>query len=581
MNINVSIIDQQVRALAEIQGPRFADELNIKNDEQKARSAAFVLLTLKTLLDLSAEETFECLTEGGNDFGVDAIHLSDVVDGEFTATLVQSKYKQKLEGTSNFEETGVIKSIQAIKYLFNPSAIMTVNKRLEVRVEEIRALIREGNLPRVRFILCNNGLKWTNQAQQLIDHERFPERVHFEHVNHDILIGLMQAAKPVQDTLRLSGKAIVEDFNFIRVMVGKVPVTEIAELLRRHGDRLLERNIRRYLGLVGNRVNEGIRQTLNDPAQRPSFYFYNNGLTLTCKKFDYNALQGDNYQVRVEGLQIINGGQTCKTIEATLAGLVGEQQDLDKAFVLVRLYQLPAEGPELVRQITYATNSQNPVDLRDLRSNDPIQKQLELSVSQLGFSYRRQRSDTAIRPSDITTATAAEAVLSVWRRRPHQAKFMSREHFGKLYPVIFNANLNGAQLVIATLLFRFAENRRKRPPEGSPAFVPYASCYIAMLMGRYLLEDMKSTQGELDHRNFTEARALVETKSEEYFAKALEAIQEALKKLYGDTPVSLQRLSATFRREDLIEFLNMDEMISELLGLSDPPTVPLVQPPTS
>jgi len=517
MNINVSIIDQQVRALADAQIQQLADDLNIKNDENKARSAAYVLLTLKTLLDLPEDEAFDCLTEGGNDFGVDAIHLSDLADGEFTATLIQAKYKQRLDGESNFDENGVIKAIQAIKYLFNPSAVMTVNKRLESRVEEIRSLIREGNLPRVRFILANNGQSWTSQAQQLFDHERFPDRVRFEHVNHDTLISLMQAAKPVQDTLRLSGKAIIEDFNFIRVMVGKVRVTEIAELLRRHGDRLLERNIRRYLGLVGNRVNEGIQQTLNDPAQRPSFYFYNNGLTLTCKKFDYNALQGEDYQVRVEGLQIINGGQTCKTIETTITALVGNQLDLDKAYVMVRLYQLPAEGAELVRQITYATNSQNPVDLRDLRSNDPLQRQIELSVSQLGFTYRRQRSDTAIKTVDITTAIAAEAVLSVWRRRPHQAKFMSREHFGKLYPVIFSADLNGAQLVIATLIFRFAENRRKRPPEGSPVFVPYASCYIAMLMGRYLLDGMKIKLTGLDHRNFNHAKALIETESEQHF----------------------------------------------------------------
>ncbi len=565
MNINVSIIDQQVRALAEALAPRFADELNIKNDEHKARSAAFVLLTLKTLLDLSQDEAFDCLTEGGSDFGVDAIHLSDVVDGEFTATLVQSKYKQKLEGTSNFEETGVIKSIQAIKYLFNPSAVMSVNKRLEARVEEIRALIREGNLPRVRFILCNNGLVWTTQAQQLIDHERFPDRVRFEHVNHDSLVALMQAAKPVQDTLRLSGKAIVEDFNFIRVMVGKVPVTEIADLLRRHGDRLLERNIRRYLGLVGNRVNEGIRQTLSDPAQRPSFYFYNNGLTLTCKKFDYNALQGDNYQVRVDGLQIINGGQTCKTIEATLTALAGDQKDLDKAFVLVRLYQLPTEGPELVQQITYATNSQNPVDLRDLRSNDSAQQKLELSIEQLGYSYRRKRSDTPAKTMDITTATAAEAVLSVWRKRPHQAKFMSREHFGKLYEVIFSPDLNGAQVIAATLLFRFAENRRKRPPEGSPNFVPYASCYVAMLMGRYLLEDAKIDLAALDHRNFGSIKDLIEKNEEVYYSRAIEAIKTALAALYKDQEVSLQRLSATFRREDLIEFLDVPKPGAELL----------------
>ena len=81
MNINVSIIDQQVRALADAQIQQLADDLNIKNDENKARSAAYVLLTLKTLLDLPEDEAFDCLTEGGNDFGVDAIHLSDLADG--------------------------------------------------------------------------------------------------------------------------------------------------------------------------------------------------------------------------------------------------------------------------------------------------------------------------------------------------------------------------------------------------------------------------------------------------------------------------------------------------------------------
>jgi len=164
-------------------------------------------------------------------------------------------------------------------------------------------------------------------------------------------------------------------------------VSEIADLLTRHGDRLLERNIRRYLGMMGNRVNEGIRQTLRDPEQRPNFYFYNNGLTLTCSKFDYNALQREDHPVRVEGLQIINGGQTCKTIEATLAELDASEKNLDQAFVLVRLYQLPDDGDDLVKTITYATNSQNPVDLRDLRSNDERQRALQASMSELGYTY--------------------------------------------------------------------------------------------------------------------------------------------------------------------------------------------------
>lgn len=561
MNINVSIIDQRVRKLAETLAPVFAERFNIKNDEHRIRAAAFVFLCAKSILDLTDDEALDALTEGGNDFGIDAIDVSDVQDGEFTATLFQAKYAQDLNGDKNFPENGITKAVQTVRFLFDPDAQITTHPQLKARVEEIRSLIRDGNLPRVRFLLCNNGLPWNDIAQQHLDREEsFRGRVGFEHVNHDTLLNLLQASQPVKDTLRLKGRAVVEDFNYIRVIVGKVAVSDIADLLTRHGDRLLERNIRRYLGLHGNRVNAGIRATLTTPAQRQNFYFYNNGITLTCSKFDYNALQSSDYQVKVEGLQIINGGQTCKTIEATLADLRGDQSGLDQAFVLVRLYQLPADGADLVRNITYATNSQNPVDLRDLRSNDERQKLLQQSIEQLGYTYRRQRSEDAFRPTDITSATAAEAVLSVWRRRPQQAKFMSREHFGKLYDEIFTPKLNGAQVVVATLLFRAAENLRKRPPAGAPEFLPYAGPFVAMIMGELLLADLGKKTAELDHRNFEAAKKLIEERGEAYATLAVEKLTFALKLLYGNLAVSLQRLSATFRRGDLLEFLEIEEV---------------------
>ena len=169
------------------------------------------------------------------------------------------------------------------------------------------------------------------------------------------------------------------------------------------------------------------------------------------------------------------------------------------------MYELPNDSADLVRSITYATNSQNPVDLRDLRSNDSKQKSLETAMGDLGFTYRRNRSDASLKPTDISSATAAEAILAVWRGRPHQTKFYGREHFGKLYDLIFTDDLNTAQAVVATLLFRFAENKRRRPPEGSPAFIAYASALLAMLMGRYLLQDLGITVARLDHTNFAAA----------------------------------------------------------------------------
>lgn len=558
MNINASIIDQQVRGLATRMLLRLEEELDTKLDETKARSVAFVLLCVKTLLELSDDEALDCVTEGGNDFGVDAIDVSDVVEGEFTVTLFQGKYKhQNLEGTSNFEEGGVIKAVQAVRALFNPLAPVNLNPRLQARIEEIRSLIMDGMIPRVRFLLCNNGLSWKQpEAQAIIDRENFSkDRVRFEHVNHDTLIHILQATQPVKDTIQFTGRSVVEDFNFSRVFIGKVAITEIARLMDVHGDRLLERNIRRYLGLMGNRVNSGIRQTLTDPAERPNFFFYNNGITLISEKFDYNALQTENHKVRVEALQIINGGQTCKTIQATLAS-ISDTKNLESAFVLVRLYQLGGEdATSWIRTITYATNSQNPVDLRDLRSNDPIQKKLELAIKDLGYEYRRQRSEKPARSDEISTGTAAEAILSVWRRRPQQGKFMASEHFGKLYDEIFGKGLNGAQTIIAVLLFRIAENRRKRPPAGSPDFVRYASCFAAMLMGEELLRELGLALHQLDHRNFDNARALVDARGDQYFANAVQRIQYAINQLYGSTQVSLQRLAATFRRGDLMQYL--------------------------
>jgi hypothetical protein len=555
MNINASIIDQRLLSVVDEIRQRADEELRIR-DEGRLKSLAFIYLCVKTVLDLEADDSFDCLTEGGGDFGVDAIHISEERDGEFTVSLFQGKYKNNLEGKTNFSEEGIEGLINAIQYLFNPAAKLEhINDRLLAKVEEARSLIRDGYIPQVRSLACNNGMPWNTAAQEAIERTGFGSQVTWEYVNHDRLVNILQASKPVKDTLQLSGKAIVEDMEFSRVLVGRIAVTEVAALIEHHGERLLERNIRRYLGMQGNRVNEGIRHTLTSD-EKHNFYFYNNGITLTCDNFAYNALQDGNYQVRVENLQIINGGQTCMTIFKTLQEPSLLYQNT-QAYVLLRLYQLPRENADLVQRITYATNSQNPVDLKDLRSNDQQQKRLELDIHQLGFNYRRKRSDTNARPMDITSGVAAEAVLSVWRRKPHQAKFFSREHFGKLYDVIFTDQLNGAQVVIAVQIYRLAENRRKRPEAIDPPFVRYASCFIAMQMGQKLLADMNATLQDLGHRNFQVAQQLIERNSEGYFQAAVQDLQQALGDLYGDghQEISLQQLSATFRRGDLISKL--------------------------
>lgn len=553
MSINIGIVDQQATKLATDLAPEYEARLNIKKDPTKQRSLSFVFLVVKWLLDLPEDDALDCLTEGGNDLGIDAVHVGDVEDNEFVVTLFQGKYTNNANGTNAFQENAIGKAISAIKCLFDPASEVTVNDALRQRLEDIRSLIADGKIPRIRAVMCSNGCRWNQVAQERIDREQFPsEQVRWDYINHDHLVGLMQATKPVTDTLRLTGKAIVEDFDYCRVLVGKIPVREIEALFNRHGDLLLDRNIRRFLGLQGNRVNQQIATTLRSQDERSKFYFFNNGITLLCDKFAYNALQAGNYQVNAEGLQIINGGQTCKTIQSTLSQMIGDVPDIEKAFVLVRLYELPEDSDDLVRSITYATNSQNPVDLRDLKSNDALQKSLEADVLGLGYSYLRNRSDAARARTQIRSTRAAEAVLAVWREKPHQARSQNREFFGNLYDTIFTDSLNGAQVILAVLLFRFAEKKRQRPPEGTPAFISYASHFVAMLMGRYLLADLNIALDGLNHQKFPDAVKEWELKDEQYHRKAIDDLQTAINLLYANPEESLQQLAATFRRGDLL-----------------------------
>ena len=557
MSIATQVIDQQVSGIVAGQEDAFTNELGLGPDEGKRRATAFLFLVARTMFDLDDVETLDGIVDGGNDFGIDALYFDPPDQGEIRVTLIQGKYKMDLHGDAAFPENAIVKMIDAVGTLFDPAKAVTTNERLRKRLEDVRSFVAEGAIPQVTAVAANNGEKWTQEAQRRIDNkeEEFSGQVDWRHVGSKRLLAMLQARKSIDTELRLVGQALVEDYDYRRVLMGRMSVAELARLTDEYDNRLFERNIRRYLGLAGNRVNEAVADTLRHPDRRPNFYFYNNGITITCSQFRHNALQREDWRVQVSDLQIVNGGQTARTVQQ-VARDEGIGPDIEAAEVLVRIYELGQDDAGLVESITFATNSQNPVELRDLRANDSRQKDLGESISALGYSYRAKREDRPVSSDEFTSAVIAEAVLAVWRHRPHQARFRGRQHFGALYDTIFTKDLNGAQAVIAALLHRHAENRRKRPPDDAPDFLAYGSRFIAMLMGRYLLEEMGITRNQLDHRNFDRARTLVERKSADFVSRAEKDISAALEPLFHGRDRTLQRLSATFRREDLIEMLS-------------------------
>lgn len=217
MNFSASIIDLQLSGIMDKIREKARAVLGIVEDT-KLRSVAFVYLCVKTVLPLDDDEAFDCLTEGSGDFDIDAIHVVWGADGELFVTLFHGKYSNELEGTSNFDGSAIDNMINALRHIFDPSTKLEhINPRLLFKVESVRSLIRDGVVPQVRAVACNNGLKWNAAAQEAIDRAGFGPQVAWEHVNHETLLELLQKTKPINTFLHLSGPAMSEDFSFCHV----------------------------------------------------------------------------------------------------------------------------------------------------------------------------------------------------------------------------------------------------------------------------------------------------------------------------------------------------------------------------
>lgn len=551
MDIIKQIIDQRVNKILEENTDLFSDA-----DLERKRSKAFLLLGVAAYLDVDIAEAAQYITDGGNDGGFDAAYIEEAQDSQLNVVLFQSKYSRKLDTDSNFPSNAVEKAVNTIKCVFDPAAHIQLNQKSREKVDEIRSFILDGNIPYVTFVMLNNGLPWNQDGQNHIDNAfANQQQVNFVHFSHKDILNYINCSASIDTQINFSGKAIQEDYNYKRVVLGRVSVNAIYQLMDEFGDRLLEKNIRRYLGK--NTVNEQISKTLLTDTKRQNFFFFNNGITMICEKFTYNGLQEKDWNVKIKRLQIINGGQTCKTIYQTLK----ENQDIDFAqvYILVRLYEVN-DDEDIVQDITYATNNQNPVDFRDLKSNDDIQIFLETSAKDLGYIYKRKR-DNLGNVNVIPSTVAAEAVFAVWRGKPHLAKYRRNEFFDKYYQEIFE-DLNASQMIIAVLIFRYCDNFRKRESENADvkAQRPYSQYFLAYMIGRRLLKKMNISLEALNHNNFEKVKTCFEINKECFYVEEEQKLIEILKKYFNQEnlkDIDGRTMAAAFRRFDILfRYLN-------------------------
>jgi hypothetical protein len=218
--------------------------------------------------------------------------------------------------------------------------------------------------------------------------------------------------------------------------------TLLADLFERYGSRLLEGNVRSFLGMKGG-VNKGIRATIQDS---PSLFFaYNNGIAATAASLTVESVDGRHLMTGLVDFQIVNGGQTTASI---LNARKKDRLSLSGVTVQMKLTEVSRDDAhDLIPKIAQFANTQNKVAVADFFANHPFHIKIE------EISRRLQ-----------VPAKAGARVQSKWFYERSRGQFQNeRLYLVKAKKDAFDLEYPTEQLINKTDLAKYDSTVRLKP----------------------------------------------------------------------------------------------------------------------
>lgn len=289
-----------------------------------------------------------------------------------------------------------------------------------------------------------------------------------------------------------------------------IPAEVLRLLYGKYGPRILEANVRSFLGVSSKGVNKGIRDTLRTNPNR--FMAYNNGIVIVAHRATLErAADGSIGLLSLEGLQIVNGGQTTASIYFAQK----KHSDIDLRSVrvpakIIVMRNDNADHEDLISNISKYANSQNVVKQSDLSANKPYHREMErlsnvvLCPDGIGKwfyerstgSYKvklekeastvaqKKKLQAIVPPSRRVTKPDIAKYIFVWDQKPYIASLGSQKNFQHFMSALADQEVAGAfelpdreyfKDVIAKCIIFKAAHKIIRPL--FPAFQANITCY--------------------------------------------------------------------------------------------------------
>jgi AIPR protein len=423
---------------------------------EQTESSAFLRLAVEAVYRLEDTAAADAICDGGGDKGIDAIVVDEVAQ---ELIVLQAKWRKQhgaeqgdadlksFMGVQQYFDKGPSGVDQLLASKPNPKLISLLSRL------EIKDRLRDGY--KVRFRLLTNGtldasgrdyLQAVNASDltllDVLDLERLGPVAELESKP-----GLLQATFTFATA---DGRWLRETLEGdISIVVASVSAKELVNLPGIDDRSVFDMNVRFGLS-ERTRVNRELAETIAEPEEHSLFLAYHNGLTILC-----DAIAVSPNVITITNFSVANGCQS-------LLGLRRHAGDLtDSLRLLVRFVDFNG-SVALAQRITYRTNNQNPINMRDLRANDGTQRLLKAEFARYFASrvnYQIKSGAPEEQGIEIANDIAAQLLMAFYVQEPWNA-VRRLVLFDEQYNRIFSYNVHAQHIFLAYIVLEEVEKKR-------------------------------------------------------------------------------------------------------------------------
>lgn len=384
------------------------------------------------------------ITNGPNDGGIDFVYYDDE---ESKVVLGQCKYTENMKLNDIISE---LNKMSSTVENFKKAYTGTYNKKLKTNLQNALDRLPDESAGNVEYcIFTTSDINQNDVTNKLHTENNLYSKdmvsvYGVSEINSQIK-ELIEKAKTVNEyKIEIDYPHNVlqyETDNVSGIMVNMSSESLVRMYDKFKDEGLFDLNIRKYI--KNKTVDEGIKETLD--KERDNFWFYNNGLTIACSEY---VLDGN--KVKLYDFSIVNGGQTTNRI----GNYKGSNND--KFYLPCKIISIKNDDQKLYSKIAEATNSQKPINPRDLKSNSPEMKMLQRWLGKEGvyLEIKRGEKKKLKNIKSIKNDELGQLLLSFGYQQPGTARsgkrniFENKPLYNKLYRVNYEKDPNKKEVVL-------------------------------------------------------------------------------------------------------------------------------------